>query len=309
MASSAISTAEQSRPTSSRFALGERLFLGALSGSAWFMLLLLGGIFLTLLIGSRLSIREFGFSFLTETEWNPVTGEFGALPFLAGTIVTSFLAIAISIFFSLAIALFLGEYFRKGMISSFLRSMVELLAGIPSVIYGFWALFFLVPLIRELEMKLGVAPYGVGILTASIILAIMVVPYSASVAREVIALVPTDLKEAAYSLGATRFEVIMRVVIPYARSGIFAGVLLSLGRALGETMAVTMVIGNMNALPKDIFGPANTMASIIANEFTEATEAVYLSALLEIALLLFIVSTVINVVGKLVISRFGRLED
>jgi phosphate transport system permease protein len=272
------------------------------------MLLLLGGIFITLLISSRLSIRKFGFSFLIETEWNPVTGEFGALPFLAGTILTSFLAIAISIFFSMAIALFLGEYFRKGMISSFLRSMVELLAGIPSVIYGLWALFFLVPLIRELEMKLGVAPYGVGVLTASIILAIMVIPYSASVAREVIALVPTNLKEAAYSLGATRFEVIMRVVIPYGRSGIFAGVLLSLGRALGETMAVTMVIGNMNALPTDIFSPANTMASIIANEFTEATEAVYLSALLEIALLLFIVSTIINIIGKLVINRFGRLD-
>lgn len=308
MPSSATSPAVQSRPNSSRFALGERLFRGALSGSAWFMLLLLGGIFITLLISSRLSIRKFGFSFLIETEWNPVTGEFGALPFLAGTILTSFLAIAISIFFSMAIALFLGEYFRKGMISSFLRSMVELLAGIPSVIYGLWALFFLVPLIRELEMKLGVAPYGVGVLTASIILAIMVIPYSASVAREVIALVPTNLKEAAYSLGATRFEVIMRVVIPYGRSGIFAGVLLSLGRALGETMAVTMVIGNMNALPTDIFSPANTMASIIANEFTEATEAVYLSALLEIALLLFIVSTIINIIGKLVINRFGRLD-
>ncbi|MBD3314596.1 MAG: phosphate ABC transporter permease subunit PstC [Chitinivibrionales bacterium] len=305
---SATSAAEHTRPTSNRFALGERVFRGALAGSAWLMLLLLAGIFLTLLYSSRLSISKFGFSFLTGTEWNPVSGEFGALPFLVGTLLTSFLAIAISIFFSLSIALFLGEYFRKGAISSFLRSMVELLAGIPSVIYGFWALYFLVPLIREFEMSMGIAPYGVGILTASIILAIMVIPYSASVAREVIALVPSNLKEAAYSLGATRFEVIMRVVIPYGRSGIFAGVLLSLGRALGETMAVTMVIGNKNALPTDIFSPANTMASIIANEFTEATEAIYLSALLEIALLLFIVSTIINIIGKLVINRFEKLD-
>jgi phosphate transport system permease protein len=184
--------------------------------------------------------------------------------------------------------------------------MMELMAGIPSVIYGFWALFFLVPIIRNVEIGLGVAPYGVGILCASLILAVMVIPYSASVAREVISMVPTSLKEAAYSLGATRFEVVTGIVLSYARSGIFAGILLSLGRALGETMAVTMVIGNMNEIPADISAPANTMASIIANEFTEATEEIYLSALLEIALLLFVVSTIINIIGKLVIHRFAR---
>ncbi|MBD3239082.1 MAG: phosphate ABC transporter permease subunit PstC, partial [Chitinivibrionales bacterium] len=220
-----------------------------------------------------------------------------------------------SVPFSLAIALFLGEYFRRGPFSATLRSTIELMAGIPSVIFGFWGLYFLVPLIREFEMWLNevlepigvsVLPYGVGILAASIILAIMIIPYSASVAREVISMVPTSLKEAAYSLGSTRLEVIGRIVLPYARSGIFAGVLLSLGRALGETMAVTMVIGNRNAVPTDIFSPGNTMASIIANEFTEATGEVYLSALLEIGLLLFVVSTIINIVGKLVLNRLSH---
>jgi phosphate transport system permease protein len=157
-------------------------------------------------------------------------------------------------------------------------------------------------------MAVGVPPYGVGILSAALILAVMVIPYSASVAREVISMTPSSLKEAGYSLGATRFEVISSIVIPYARSGIAAGVLLSLGRALGETMAVTMVIGNRNALPASIFSPGNTMASIIANEFTEATEEIYLSALLEIGLLLFIISMIINIAGKLVINRFNRLD-
>ncbi len=297
-----------SKKTIGRFALGESLFKGGLAGSAWAMISLLVGIFITLLVASSLAIREFGLKFLVGTEWNPVTGEFGALPFVVGTLITSFLALAICIPFALSIALFLGEYFRRGRVSSVLRSMIELMAGIPSVIYGFWGLYFLVPIIREVEMAIDVPPYGVGILTASIILAIMIIPYAASVSREVITMVPTPLKEAAYSLGSTRFEVIRGVIFPYARSGIVAGILLSLGRALGETMAVTMVIGNRNSLPTGIFSPANTMASIIANEFTEATEAVYLSALMEIGLLLFIISTFISIAGKLIINKFSKHE-
>jgi phosphate transport system permease protein len=179
------------------------------------------------------------------------------------------------------------------------------LAGIPSVIYGFWGLFVLVPIVRELEIDLSVTPYGVGILTASLILSIMIIPYSASIGREVIQLVPADLKEAALSLGATRFEMIKKIVLPYARSGIFAGILLSLGRAVGETMAVTMVIGNSNFLPKTLFSPANTMASVIANEFTEATEALYLASLVEIGLLLFIVTMIINVIGRYIIHKMS----
>ena len=182
---------------------------------------------------------------------------------------------------------------------------MELLAGIPSVIYGFWGLFILVPLVRSIEIGLGVDPYGVGIFTASLILSVMIIPYSASLGREVIDLVPAEVKEAAYSLGATRFEVIRRVILPHARSGIFAGVLLALGRALGETMAVTMVIGNANFIPRSIFSPSNTMASVIANEFTEATENIHLSSLVEIGLLLLIVSAVVNIIGKYAIKRLS----
>lgn len=299
-----------------RFGRGESVFRTVLLWSAIGMVVLLALVFVTLAWNSRLSIAEFGLGFAGGSEWDPVNGEFGALPFLVGTLLTSFLAVVFSVPFSMSIALFLGEYFRRGPFSAFLRSMIELMAGIPSVIYGFWALFFLVPIIRNLEVWLSevgepigisIAPYGVGILAASIILAVMVIPYSASVAREVIIMVPSSIKEAAYSLGSTRLEVIWKVVLPYARSGIFAGILLSLGRALGETMAVTMVIGNMNALPADIFSPGNTMASIIANEFTEATDELYLSALLQIGLLLFVVSTVINVAGKLVIDRLSKV--
>jgi len=221
------------------------------------------------------------------------------------TLLTSFLALIISIPFSLSIAIFLGEYAKKGTVSSLLKSAVELLAGIPSIVYGFWGIFVLVPVIRNLEIKLGVAPYGVGILTASIVLAIMIIPYSASIAVEVIQLVPADLKEAAYSLGATRFEVIRRVIVTYARSGIFAGILLALGRALGETMAVTMVIGNSHFLPTSIFSPGNSMASVIANEFTEATEKIYLSSLVQIALLLFVVTMIVNLIGKYIIGRMS----
>ena len=188
--------------------------------------------------------------------------------------------------------------------SSIIRSSVELLAGIPSVIYGFCGIFILVPAVRALEMKLHVLPMGVGIFTASVVLSIMVIPFSASLGREVIQLVPSELKEAAYSLGATRYEVIRKVILPYARSGILAGVLLSLGRALGETMAVTMVIGNTNIIPKSIFDPSNTMASVIANEFMEASPgSLHLSSLVAVGLLLFVVTTIVNIIGRYVIKR------
>ena len=182
--------------------------------------------------------------------------------------------------------------------------MVELIAAVPSVIYGFWALVTLVPLVRKLEVAIGVAPYGVGIFSASLVLAIMIIPYAASLGRELIQMVPSSLKEGAYSLGGTQYEVIRDVVLPYTKSGMFAGVLLSLGRALGETMAVTMVIGNTSIIPDGIFSPGNTMASVIANEFTEADRTVYLSALIELGLVLFLVTVVINMIGKRIIKRF-----
>ena len=287
-----------------KFRVYDSVFRKTLTYSSLLFIALLIGMFITLLIQSMPSIKEFGLGFFTSTTWDPVNIEFGSLPFLVGTLITSFLALAITIPFSLSISLFLGEYYKKGFFSSLLRNCVELLGGIPSVIYGFWGLFFLVPIMRSFEEKMGIPPLGIGILTTSVLLFIMIIPYAASIGREVITLVPESQKEAALSLGATKYEVIKSVILPYARSGIFAGILLALGRALGETMAVTMVIGNSNALPKSIFGPASTMASVIANEFTEATGDVYLSSLIQIGLLLFLVTTVISIIGKKIIKRF-----
>ncbi len=268
------------------------------------MVVLVAGIFLTLVIESIPSMKSLGFKFLWGRTWDPINNVYGAFPFMLGTLLTSFLALLISIPFSFAIAVYLGEYNTKGPLANFLKNTVELIAAVPSVIYGFWGLLVLVPLVRTLEIKLGVLPYGIGIFTASLILAIMIIPYAASLGRELIRLVPSPLKEAAYALGATRWEVIRTVVFPYTKSGLFAGVLLSLGRALGETMAVTMVIGNTSLLPTSIFSPGNTMASVIANEFTEADHSVYLSALIELGLVLFLVTVVINMIGKRLITRF-----
>ncbi len=282
----------------------ERTFKIALTASGVFIVLLLLGVLATLLVNAIPAIRRFGVLFFLAKTWDGASETFGTLPFLVGTLVTSFLALIISMPFSIAISLFLGEYFKNGAVSAFLRSAVEVLAGIPSVIYGLWGLFFLVPAVRFIEIKIGVAPQGVGILTSSLILAIMITPFSASIGTEVIKLVPADLKEAAYSLGATRFEVIKNVIVPYARSGIIAGILLALGRAIGETMAVTMLIGNSNFLPASIFSPANTMASVIANEFAEAT-GITAASLVYVALVLFFVTTIVNIAGTWVIQRLG----
>ena len=282
----------------------ESAFKRSLIIIALIIVVLAAGIFLTLTVQSIPSLKSLGISYLWNKTWDPVANDYGALPFLLGTLMTSFLALIISVPFSYAIAIYLGEYNTKGWLSGFLKNIVELVAAVPSVIYGFWALVVIVPLVRSLEIKIGVAPYGVGIFTASVILAIMIIPYAASLGRELIRLVPGSLKEGAYSLGATRYEVLKHVTLPYTKSGLFAGLLLSLGRALGETMAVTMVIGNTSILPDSIFSPGNTMASVIANEFTEADRTIYLSALIELGLVLFIVTVIINIIGKTIIKRF-----
>lgn len=317
----------------SRYERNETIFQWVLISSSVILLLILIGIFLTLPLNSIESIKEYGLGFVINTDWSPQKELFGALPFIVGTLLTSFIALLFSIPFALSIALFLGEYFTHGIISTILKSSVELLAGIPSIIYGFWGIFVLVPVIRMLQIKLGVAPYGVGIFTSAVILTIMIIPYSASIGREVIQLVPDDYKEAAYSMGATRYEVIRQVILPIARSGVLAGVILSLGRALGETMAVTMLIGNRNKLPdfsfavpegfaffsfksyvmlfdnimngllSGIFSPSNTMASIIANEFTETTTDLQLSSIVEIGLVLFIMTMIINLIGRYIIKK------
>ena len=270
------------------------------------MLVLVLGIMLTLSVESIPSFKSLGIKYLWGKTWDPVNNVYGAYPFLVGTLLTSFIALIISIPFSFAIAIYLGEYNSKGWLSNLLKNMVELIAAVPSVIYGFWGLIILVPMVRALETKFNILPYGIGIFTSSIILAIMIIPYGASMGREVIKMVPSNLKEGAYSLGATRFEVIKSIILPYTKSGLFAGILLSLGRALGETMAVTMVIGNTSLMPTNIFSPGNTMASVIANEFTEADHSVYLSALIELGLVLFVVTVIINVVGKSIIKRFAN---
>ncbi|MGA2761995.1 MAG: phosphate ABC transporter permease subunit PstC [Spirochaetia bacterium] len=274
------------------------LFFGGIAVSV-----LLIAILLSLVVSSRPALITNGFRFLTGSEWDPVTNSFHALPFVFGTLITSLVALVIATVLSLALAILMGEYFRTGAFASIMRTAVELLAGIPSIVYGFIGLFFLVPAVRVVQLALGMPPFGVGILTSSILLAFMILPYSASIAREMLMLVPSDLKEAALSLGATRSETVWKISLPYARSGIMGGIFLSLGRALGETMAVTMVIGNSNTITMNLFSPGNTMASLIANEFSEAQGAVYLASLIEIALLLFVISTVINILGKLVINR------
>jgi phosphate transport system permease protein len=268
------------------------------------MVILVLGILLTLIVQSLPSVKALGPKYLWGKVWDPVQDIYGAWPFLLGTLLTSFLALIISIPFSIAVAIFLGEYYPKGWLPNLLKNTVELIAAVPSVIYGFWGLAVLVPIVRSFETKIGVEPVGVGIFSSSLILAIMIIPYAASLGRSMIQMVPSPLKEAAYGLGATRWEVIRSVILPYTKSGLFAGILLSLGRALGETMAVTMVIGNTSIIPKSIFAPGNTMASVIANEFTEADKAVYLSALIELGLVLFLVTVVINMIGKKIIDRF-----
>jgi phosphate transport system permease protein len=268
---------------------------------------LLIAIFFSLLVSSRPALIANGYRFLTGSKWDPVTDTFQSLPFVIGTLLTSLIALVIATVLSLALAVLMGEYFRSGLFASIMRTAVELLAGIPSVVYGFIGLFFFVPAVRVLQTAVGAPPYGVGILTSALLLAFMILPYSASIGREMISLVPSDLKEAALSLGATPSETVWKVTLPFARSGILGGVLLSLGRALGETMAVTMVIGNSNSLTFDILGPGNTMASLIANEFSEASGNVYLGSLIEIALLLFVISTVINIAGKIVVNRMAAV--
>ncbi len=272
------------------------------------LLLLVVGILITLIIESMPSIKSLGVGFLWGKIWDPVSNIYGAYPFLIGTLLTSFTALLISVPFSYAIAIYLGEYNPKGWLSNLLKNSIELIAAVPSIIYGFWGLFVLVPVIRTFEAKIHIAPYGVGIFTSSLVLAVMIIPYAASLGITLIRMVPSPLKEGAYALGATRFEVIRSVIMPYTRSGLFAGVLLSLGRALGETMAVTMLIGNTstiaNSFKEIFFGPGNTMASVIANEFTEADHTVYLSALIELGLVLFFVTVIINLIGKRIITKF-----
>jgi phosphate transport system permease protein len=293
---------ESSRKATLHVLFFERSFRKLLFAMVIFMILLIGAMLITLVVFSIPSITKFGFSFLTGTTWDPANDQFGAFSFVVGTLMTSILSLAFSIPFSMSVAIFLGEYFTSGTLSSVLNSALELLAGIPSIIYGIVGFFILNPFLIQLLKVFHIQYAGVGIFSAAFLLAIMIIPYSASIAREVIQLVPNDLKEAAYSLGATRYEVVTKIMIPYSMSGIFAGILLSFGRALGETMAVTMVVGNSSQLNWSVFGLGDTIASRIANEFGEAF-GLHLSVLVEIGLLLMIITVFFGVLGRWIIQK------
>lgn len=281
---------------------GERVTKAILFGSSLAILILSAGIVVSLTGGAIPAFKEFGLGFITSSTWNPTTGseEYGALPFIAGTVMTSLIALIICIPMAFSASLFIAEYYRGTRMAGILRSLVDMLAGVPSIVYGFWGFYALRPLL----VKTGLTDQGFGIFTASVILAIMIVPYATSLSSEIISMVPSELKEAAYSLGATRREVIFNVVIPAARSGIVASFILALGRALGETMAVTMLIGNSNIIPTGLFSPGNTMASVIANQFGEA-DGLKMSALIAIGLLLFAITAIVNAAGKFIIKRFA----
>jgi phosphate transport system permease protein len=266
--------------------------------------------------GSAGARHKFGWGFLTSSKWNPVTEEFGALPFIYGTVVTSFLALIVSVPLGLGAAIFLSELAPARM-SSALTFLIELLAAIPSVIYGLLAIFTLVPLMRStvepfLKRSLGYLPlfkgaaYGVDYLTAALVLAVMTIPFVISVSRESLLAVPREQREAALALGATHWESTWQVVVPYAKLGILGSVFLGLARALGETMAVTMVIGNDPSIHASLLAPGYTIAAVIANEFTEATGKVYLGALVELGLVLFCLTIVINALARLMIAATTR---
>lgn len=298
------------------------LFRNTTGFFAFLVLLLLLGIIASLVWGGWLSIKTFGFGFFASSEWNPVTDEFGAVVPIYGTLLTSTIALLIGVPVSFGIALFLTELSPKWLRRP-LGIAIEMLAGIPSIIYGMWGLFVFAPVFADhiqpwfldnlgplpvIGFLFKGAPQGIGVLTAGIILSIMIIPFMASVMRDVFELVPPLLKESAYGLGATTWEVMRYVVLPFTKVGVVGGILLGLGRALGETMAVTFVIGNSHRLNFSLFAPGNSIASALANEFTEAVENIYSSALIELGLILFFITFCVLGLSKFMLMRLSRME-
>lgn len=286
------------------------------------VLLVLVGIIVSLAIGAAPAFREFGAAFITRVEWDPVNDQYGAMIAIWGTLATSIIALAVAFPISFGIALFLTEicpaWLRRPM-----GTAVELLAGVPSIIYGMWGLFVFAPLFADhvqplLKNTIGQVPVigqlfqgpimGIGILTAGLILAIMIIPFIASVMRDVFEVVPTVLKESAYGLGCTKWEVVRKVVLPYTRNGVVGGVMLGLGRALGETMAVTFVIGNAHDLSWSLFSAGNSISSTLANEFAEAASTLHSSSLFALALILFAITFIVLSVAKLMLVGMARNE-
>ena len=298
--------------------VGDRVYIAVITGFAVCVPVLLVLIFAEVAIAGWPAFREFGFGFLTSSNWDPVKHQFGAAPAIFGTIVTSIIALVIATPLALGVAVFLSDY-----APTWLRQpvgfLVDLLAAIPSVVYGLWGVFVLIPVMRSTIMPflrdtlhLGATPffrgpaYGPSMLAAGTILAVMVLPYISAVSREVLLAVPRSQREAALALGATRWEMIQKAVLPFARSGIIGGVILGLGRALGETMAVTMLIGNRHDISASLFAPGYTMASLIANEFSEASDDLHLSALMAVGLTLLVLTLIVNGIARWLVWRVAK---
>mgnify|MGYP001115163903 FL=1 len=300
--------------------LGDVIFRSVTRIAAIMVLALLGGVIVALVIGAMPALQAFGFSFLTTQSWNPVTEQFGALAPIYGTLVTSLIAMVIAVPFGLLIALFLTELCPKWLRRP-IGVAVELLAGIPSIIYGIWGLFVLAPFLQVhvqpalisafgsvpvLSSLFAGPPYGIGVLTAGLILAIIVLPFITSISRDVFEAVPPVLKEAAYGLGCSTWEVMRHVVLPYTRVGVIGGVMLGLGRALGETMAVTFVIGNAHRITASLLAPGTTISASIANEFTEAIGEVYTASLIALGLILFVITLIVLAAARYMLLPIER---
>jgi len=300
-----------------RFASGDNFFRRLTEGAALVVLLLLGGVIVSLIQGSVPAFRAFGFGFFTTEIWNPVTEKFGAGAAIYGTLVTSAIAMAIAVPIGIGIAIFLTELCPPALRRP-IGIAIELLAGIPSIIYGIWGLFVFAPFMQEYVQPGLIAlfgnvpimssifagpPYGIGMLTSSLILAIMVLPFVTSISRDVFETVPPMLKESAYGIGCTTWEVVSNIVIPYTRVGVIGGVMLGLGRALGETMAVTFVIGNAHKISASLIAPGTTISATIANEFTEAVGDLYTSSLIALGLILFMITFIVLAIARVMLMR------
>jgi len=303
-----------------RIALIDRIFHHLTRTAAIIVLIILGGVIVSLFRGALPAIKTFGFGFFTSQAWNPVNDNFGALPAMYGTIVTSIIAMLIAVPVGLGVATFLTELCPHPLRRP-IGVAIELLAGIPSIIYGIWGLFVFAPFVQTHVQPALIAgfagvpvlsnlfagpPYGIGVLTASFILAIMVLPFIASISRDVFETVPSVLKEAATGIGCTTWEMMRHVVLPYSRVGVVGGVMLALGRALGETMAVTFVIGNAHKVSPSLLAPGTTISATIANEFTEAVGDIYTSALIELGLILFLITFVVLAIARYMLMRLER---
>ncbi len=322
MTTAVVEPASETSSILSRNRLMDALLRSLTRAAAIIVLVMLGGVIISLVDGALPAIKTFGFSFITTESWNPVTEKFGAAAPIYGTLVTAFIAMLIGVPISIGIAIFITELCPRWLKRP-ISTAIELLAGIPSIIYGIWGLFILAPLLQAYVQPALIAtfenvpmlnnlfagpPYGIGILTAALILSIMVLPFITSITRDVFETVPPMLKESAYGLGCTTWEVVRHIVLPYSKTGIIGGIMLGLGRALGETMAVTFVIGNAHRIHSSLLAPGTTISASIANEFTEADGVMYTSSLIALGLILFVITFIVLACARLLLARMKKSE-